>query len=529
VTEPGTRQQSPALEQLRVATAVALDGFRDGLAAAGFRKVRSIPECWRGVLDTTTLPGLPMPPSGGGWVALVEVEPGAAFPFAAPTVRPLEKAFAEAVTSASYPNYHEAGWGWHRNGDGGMCLFIEADHTRLPWADAAGLLAQATAWVAHDAAGWPGPDPALDLERYLPAAADSRVILYSDLTDHDRHHLRLRSHRNDVLRVGGRAAPGRAGRRGGQPWWPDDTVLVVNAGRLAAPIRDWAGLLDGLGDDDAQQLERSFEQGVRRVLVRYERHDSPGVLALRLTRTKGNPVQIAYQPAAPDDTATRLLRAHPATAALAARSVAVVGVGAVGSNVADLLHRSGVGTLHMIDGELLLPGNTTRHLLDDSYIGVAKARGVRLWLRERRLTSTANISADVHVLATTAEAVALLDAYDLVVDATADSTASALLAAAARNGAGQLLSACVLADGYAVRVDRVPTLPGQVAPPTPTLPPPTSGAYESGCGSPVSSTPPAAVWQAASLAAHHAIALLLHPGEVPAGETIVLEPQSVVV
>jgi hypothetical protein len=64
--------------------------------------------------------------------------------------------------------------------------------------------------------------------------------------------------------------------------------------------------------------------------------------------------------------------------------------------------------------------------------------------------------------------------------------------------------------------------------PTPRLPASRPGAYETGCGSPVSTTPPAAVWQAAALAAHHTIGLLLEPDQVPAGETIVLEPQSVV-
>ncbi|HVW80734.1 MAG TPA: ThiF family adenylyltransferase [Mycobacteriales bacterium] len=536
MTEPDHTEPRPALEQVRVAAAVALDAFRDALAGAGFRRLPGGAERWRGLLDTSTVPDLPAPSTGVGWVTVVEIEPGPEFPFAMPSVRPLEKAYAEAVMRAAYSNYraaysnyHEAGHGWHRNGDGGMCLFIEADHTRLPWADGVQLLEQATAWVAHDAAGWPGPEPALDLERYLPATADTRLIVYSDLTGEDGRPLRLRPQRNDILRVTGRAAPTRAGGRGGQHRWPDDTAFVVNVGRLGAPIRDWAGLLGLLDADTARQLERSVDQGLRRVLVRYERHDTVGVLALRLTRpATGAPLQLAYQPTAPDDATTRLLRAHPAAARLSDYSVAVVGIGSIGSNVADLLHRSGVGTLHLLDGERLVPGNPTRHLLDDSYIGRPKSLGVQTWLREHRPTSHTTVTAAVGSLTTIEDAITLLAGCDLVVDATADSTASALLAATARNGGGQLLSACVLADGYAVRVDRIPTRRGDTPVPTPRLPARRPEKYETGCGSPVSTTPPAAVWHAAALAAHHAIRLLLEPDQVPAGEMIVLEPQTVV-
>ena len=44
-----------------------------------------------------------------------------------------------------------------------MCLFAEADHTRLPWADGEELLDRARAWLARDAAGWGDDEPALDL------------------------------------------------------------------------------------------------------------------------------------------------------------------------------------------------------------------------------------------------------------------------------------------------------------------------------------------------------------------------------
>jgi hypothetical protein len=124
-------------------------------------------------------------------------------------------------------------------------------------------------------------------------------------------------------------------------------------------------------------------------------------------------------------------------------------------------------------------------------------------------------------------AIEVLAAFDAVVDATADSTATALLTAAARAGAGRLLSVYVLADGYAVRVDRTPEPDGQATLPAPHLPPPAPTVYEAGCGSPVSTTPPAAAWEAAAIAARHTVALLLNPESVPAGEERRLHPEAV--
>jgi hypothetical protein len=207
---------------------------------------------------------------------------------------------------------------------------------------------------------------------------------------------------------------------------------------------------------------------------------------------------------------------------LVGKKVAVVGVGAVGSVAADVLHRSGVGGLHLIDFDTVLPGNTTRHLLGEKYIGDQKARAVAhaLHVARPRFPRPTYVRDQVR---TVAEAVQVLSQFDLVVDATADSTATAVLTAAAKTGVGQLVSVCVLADGFAVRVDRTPTRRGDDPLPVLQLPPASAAVYETGCGSPVSSTPPGAVWEAAALAVRHAIALLLDPDSAPAGETRVLQ------
>jgi molybdopterin/thiamine biosynthesis adenylyltransferase len=250
------------------------------------------------------------------------------------------------------------------------------------------------------------------------------------------------------------------------------------------------------------------------VAIRYQRRGEHGVLIASLSGL-GSP-KLAALNAAPDDQRTRDLRAHPHAAALTSKSVAIVGVGAIGSVVADLLHRHGVGRLVLVDGDVLKPGNTTRHLLGNEYVGLNKAIGMERMLSQRLRDRSTVTAIDAAVTALD-PAVNLLDTVDVVVDATADGRATALLTAAADAGAGRLVSACVLADGYAVRVDVTPHPDASVIKP-PDLPPIKAGVHETGCSSPVSTTPPAAAVEAAAIAARVTTELLLD--HLPARTTV---------
>jgi hypothetical protein len=61
---------------------------------------------------------------------------------------------------------------------------------------------------------------------------------------------------------------------------------------------------------------------------------------------------------------------------LSEKAVAVIGVGAVGSSMAELLARGGVKKLVLVDGDCLTAGNLVRHTLLIENIGDAKARSV---------------------------------------------------------------------------------------------------------------------------------------------------------
>lgn len=210
-----------AAEQLRLTHAEAADDLADTLSRAGFRRcVDALPagrgSGWRGVLTFTA--------DDDGHTAVrmtvVDVVIPDAYPFRPPTVHPGDRLWAQAAVSRTFgEEYYEPSCGWHRDGDLALCLFDEADATLLPWADGTAVLQQATAWLAADAADWVNDAPALDLERYLPSAAEHRVLLYGPLDDLDGIVLRCRAHRNDVQQLSGRAIMRKSGSRPGTRRW----------------------------------------------------------------------------------------------------------------------------------------------------------------------------------------------------------------------------------------------------------------------------------------------------------------------
>jgi hypothetical protein len=68
---------------------------------------------------------------------------------------------------------------------------------------------------------------------------------------------------------------------------------------------------------------------------------------------------------------------------LRSRKVAIVGCGAIGSEVAELLAKAGVGELALVDDDNLYSANVGRHLLGIGYIGWSKAKGVATELQRR--------------------------------------------------------------------------------------------------------------------------------------------------
>ncbi|QTJ71032.1 ThiF family adenylyltransferase (plasmid) [Rhodococcus sp. ZPP] len=488
--------EQDASEALRLSCVEATDRLIDALAVRGFQQVDDVSETWRGVLH------IDVDPDGVDVHTLIDVQIPADYPYAQPKITPLSSAAAMTRAGSDLSRYYEASSTWHREPSGHLCLFEHADHSRLPWADAGDLLEQVQAWLREDRAGWPTGAPALDLERYLSSTGE--VVLFDDPRSVAGKVVHLK--RRGSVWVVDLPAKVPRGRRGVKARWSPGVALVLDVGELDRPIRDWPSLLDAAGEQ-AHHLHREVASGIRELVLTYRRGSAAGVLALRLRPTASGWTVKAHT-AAPRDTASLTRRAHPKRNILAQLAITVVGVGAIGSVLTDLLHRSGVGRLHLVDPDIVLPGNVIRHLVGADQVGKPKVTAVAHTVRSARPESDQNVTTEHGRITSLQAARDLFRTCDLVVDATADSTASTLIGAAARAGAGRAISVCVLADGYAIRVDHWPE-PSTGTLAAPVLPPVQSGTYETGCSSPISTTPPAAAWEAAALGARHAIDVVL--------------------
>lgn len=107
--------------------------------------------------------------------------------------------------------------------------------------------------------------------------------------------------------------------------------------------------------------------------------------------------------------------------------VVILGVGALGSNLAEQLVRAGLKKIALVDDDLVAAGNVCRHVATLDDVGDRKVRAVaRRLLQISPLVQVsefdAGISADRDAM------VNMLDAYDVIVDCTASDEALSLLA-----------------------------------------------------------------------------------------------------
>jgi molybdopterin/thiamine biosynthesis adenylyltransferase len=444
-----------------------------------------------------------------------------AFPFSPPRVRILDAGVSMDLT-------------FHRDCDGSLCLWrSDVPVENAPWREPDRLLDRVAEWLRETAAGWPGDDDC-DLERYLPA--DPRLVLYDrDLLAAVEGCVATQTE-GGGQRVTVTGEPRRSPKRP-RPTKPPRArpkvsrkqrrlAWVAGIGQPDKPIEDWASLCHVLGAD-AKEVRWLVSIGVVEfVVLRYCRAVADGVLALAVRRapSPGTSYEVRACESADTSLATRMLRAGPSASDIADRRVAVVGVGAVGSFVADLLFRHGVRRMTLVDPQLLRPGNLVRHLAGETLVGYPKVSAVKARL--------AGLGFDVSEivdrrdsLATPEQAVQLLRGHDLVVDATACPRVTALLNWATDHIARPVVSVCVQRQGTIARVDRFPLRRAERhRDALPTLPGLDLG-RERGCDEPVSPTPPAAVLAAAQLACRVSLDELTLDCTLPPTLLDVLVPQ----
>ena len=154
--------------------------------------------------------------------------------------------------------------------------------------------------------------------------------------------------------------------------------------------------------------------------------------------------------------------------ALSGLRVAVVGCGSLGSKIATMLARSGVGSFFLVDDDLFLPDNLVRHDLDWREAGLHKAdalaqrlfrvrSSVEVQTRLQQLGGQDSSSAAEGILTSLVEC-------DLLIDATANPVATNLLAGLVASVPISVVWAEVFAGGIGGLVARCrpgkePTIP----------------------------------------------------------------------
>lgn len=472
--------------------------FGYDLDAAGFTSDR--PGVWGGELEVASL-------AGATTITELEIEIPDGFPFEAPKVTDVGM---------------ESTRTWHHNLDWSLCLYTRRGVFDRPWQTVDGLLDRIRSWFDNAAADWPDDPPDLDLERYFPRVAE--FVTYDHIEAlMDRpvsaRHLRHRWH---VERTGG--MPPKKRHKKNRRWgW------VGDLGELELPVFDWATIHASLGEA-APSIETRIRDGhYQFLLLQYQRHSHRGVIVLFTTIDSGDIVLHAGR-AADDSAITRRLRAGSPddVNVLAKRSVAIVGMGAVGSFVADHLVRSGIKAIHLVDFDILRPGNCVRHLAGVQYAGEYKTKAVaEVLAASERIAPSAIVTTEE--MLTPNLAADLLAEHDLVIDATADDGARGLLAHLARSAVDHgvpvaLVSVATHRMGGLIRSDRWPRTTESLDP-IPAHPDGELELREGGCGDPVSPTPAHAVVAAAALASRQAIDALTRRDDLPDSIIEVLAPQ----
>ena len=390
----------------------------------------------------------------------------------------------------------EGGMSWHREANGAFCLWSNDEASDLPWGSAEAVIVRTQEWHANDLAGWPDDPPDLDLERYWPAV--TMLVIHPDLAPLTGRTCKAKKERHDVLRI----MPGRTHRNLQRQRWFG--AAVVDAGELTEPIRSFDELAGRLGTQMAEKLRASIEDGsVTVVMVRYRRQGHEA--AIGLIAQNRNPNRLSAAATAHTGESTRRLRAGLDREALKDTSVAIIGVGAVGSLLAEMLIRSGVGALALVDGRSVRPGNCVRHVAIPADVGRSKAEAVRdRIVAVGLLTKTEarqNLKPLTEMLTSAAAAEKLFEDHDLVIDATGNGPATALVCTASRLLHKPAITVCLQRGGAVARVDRFPLRDGESHHGPLLLAEPEAVLREGGCGDPVSPTPP---WACAAAAARTA-------------------------
>lgn len=416
-------------------------------------------------------------------------------------------------------------WSWHREIDGALCLVPDDDHENLWWADAPAFLEHVRGWFNGAHSNWDTDRPDLDLDRYFESSnRDSRLYVFGDLEPVSGRFVMFDRGPNGTMKL---SRPAPQPRKSKTNEWLK-YGYVADLGSVASPPRNWSDISSLIADPSLDLDALIRDRAVSIVVLQYRRDDHDGAVLLEVWPTAEGGIAARRLTAGADTPKARSSRSGPRAPDVRGRRIAIVGAGAVGSFVVDSLVRSGATQITIVDGDRLMPGNLVRHLVGPEAIGMFKPTAIKAHIERRYGSGMVDIDArDVHLLAPD-EAIELLTEHELVIDATADFAVTAMLRLTAEAIGGHVLSVVMQNEGHTFRIDVLPSMDGSRSLPRSARPSsgPPATAFESGCGSPISPTPPPAVIEAAAAAARHAVGLLAGAPLSPVGEVRELAAQT---
>ena len=399
---------------------------------------------------------------------------------------------------------------WHADHDR-LCLWQQGDDTRA-WMTLQGLHTRIDEWVADANNEFRSLGAALDPHLYFSPLGSDTVGLdieglvsgaYQD-GQHGFLHLRQRGTLLEV--VAGQARPTPSGEEPVEGRWFYRAALDAPPARLA----DFEAAL-------TETQRQRYETHLRRrgvgiyVLIFTTPHGHAPLVLFVDNRAAKREARACWT--TPTALADRLRRAGPDAVALRGKRIVILGVGAIGSHVADLLSRSGIGHLALVDSDVLHPVGQVRHAAEADAINTGKAAAMKRTLRHLDWTT---IEVDHRNLWAPADLAARIAGADLVIEATGITPFSELVSRIAARDTIPVISVALYRGGGIVRVRRqaegdVPFVlrPGHWR--YPRIPAgDASSEYvgvEAGCAAPIHNAPPTAVTHA-GLAAEAAIDLL---------------------
>ncbi len=401
----------------------------------------------------------------------------------------------------------------HSTLGGYVCMWHDDDPS-LEWTTLGGLFSRIEEWCENAKNGW--RDDQLDQDAYLNFHNKYALVATFDLSElgvhkggwGEFHAVMNQSPARVDISAGHRRSANHL--RG----------LWFHAGKFdGPPPRQLSEVAAHLPRQQRKSLQRALSArrgsnplvasgGVDLILFCWDRHARTDLLALTCTGKDNGVEAVALQPG-PRDEDSLILRAGPDAPILRARTAVMFGAGALGGHTAAILAESGIGSLEIVDPDVLLPGNVVRHVADHSYVGYPKIQAVQMVIRNH--APWTKVAGYQERARTPKQIRERISGTDIIIDTTGNEALTNSLAMVAQEAEVPLIAGALYRGGFIGRVQRqalpsdTPIHQREDRAPYPLIPPgeeredfPTS---QLGCSAPVNNTPPSAVLACASLLA----------------------------